>query len=139
MQQSTLVGGRDFEHKLENEGREQNRMQDTRRRQMSQQNVGTAQPGQRAAGRTDALRGSNEYGEGNYAGTRQYDKATKEYAESGRVEGAARAAAPKSEAEAREMQAAEDEGKRHAKGEDPALTRRPSPASGSARPGREEE
>jgi hypothetical protein len=139
VQQSTLGGGRDFEHKLENEGREQNRMQDTQRRQMSQQNVGAGQQAQRASGQVDALRGSNEYGEGNYAGTRQYDKATKEYAESGRVEEAARAAAPKSEAEAREMQAAEDEGKRHAKGEDPALTRHSPPASGTPRSGRGED
>jgi hypothetical protein len=138
VQQSTLGGGRDFEHKLENEGREQNRMQDTRRRQMSQQNAPGGQSAQRASGQVDALRGGNEYGEGNYAGTRQYDKATKEYAESGRVEQAARAAAPKSDAEAREMEAAEAEGKRHAKGEDPALTRA-APSQNTPRPGREEE
>ena len=138
VQQSTLGGGRDFEHKLENEGREQNRMQDTQRRQMSQQNVGTGQQAQRASGEVDALRGGNQYGEGNYAGTRQYDEATKAYAESGRVEDAARAAAPKSEAEAREMEAAEAEGKRHAKGEDPALTRG-APSQKTPRPGREEE
>jgi len=133
VQQSTLGGGRDFEHKLENEGREQNRMQDTRRRQMSQQDAGTGQQAQRGSNSVDALRGSNEYGEGNYAGTRQYDEATREYAESGRVEEAARAAAPKSEAEAREMQAAEDEGKRRAKGEDPALTRGSASPSGTSR------
>jgi hypothetical protein len=138
VQQSALGGGRDFEHKLENEGREQNRMQDTRRRQMSQQNAPAGQPAQRASGELDALRGGAEYGEGNYAGTRQYDKATKEYTESGRVEQAARAATPKSDAEAREMEAAEAEGKRHSKGEDPALTRG-TPSQHTPRPGREEE
>jgi hypothetical protein len=137
VQQSTLGGGRDFEHKLENEGREQNRMQDTRRRQMSQQN---APAGQKEGGsrQVDALRGGNPYGEGSYAGTRQYDKAAKEYAESGRVEQAARDAAPRSDAEAREMDAAEAEGKRRAKGEDPALTRG-APSPNVPRPGREEE
>lgn len=139
VQQSQLGGGRDFEHKLENEGREQNRMQQAQRRelqsgQMGQQNAGASQ---RASGQMDALRGGGQYGEGNYAGTRQYDQATKDFAESGRVEEAARAAAPKSDAEAREMDAAEAEGKRHAKGEDPALTR--GSPGGGPRPGREEE
>ena len=81
--------------------------------------------------------GQNVYGEGNYAGTRQYDDATKRYVESGRVEEAARAAAPKTNAEAREMDAAEAEGKRRAKGEDPALDRPASPDV--PRPGHEEE
>jgi len=138
VQQSTLGGGRDFEHKLENEGREQNRRQDTRRQQMSGQGVSGGQQSRGASGEVDALRGGNQYGEGNYAGTRQYDKATKEYAESGRVEQAARAAAPKSDAEAREMEAAEAEGKRHAKGADPALTRG-APTQKTPRPGHEEE
>jgi len=66
----------------------------------------------------------NVYGEGNYAASRQYNDATREFVESGRVEQAARDAAPQSDADALQMQAAEDEGKRHAKGEDPALSRR---------------
>jgi len=37
---------------------------------------------------------------------------------------AAKDAAPTSDADALQMQAAEDEGKRHAKGEDPALNRK---------------
>lgn len=115
-QQSQLGGHRDFTHRMENEGREQNREQRDMLRQQSGQNV---------------------HGEGNYAATRQYDDATKQYVESGRVEDAARAAAPKSEAEAREMEAAEAEGKRHAKGEDPALNRGAS--SDTPRPGHEEE
>lgn len=139
VQQSQLGGHRDFEHRLENEGREENRMQQAEQRQMSQQNAPAAGEATHAPGQLDALRGGGEYGEGNYAGTRQYDRATKDYAESGRVEQAARAAAPKSDAEAREMESAEAEGKRRAKGEDPALTRGPSPSSGGPRPGREEE
>jgi hypothetical protein len=82
------------------------------------------------------------HGEGNYAATRQYNERTKQFMASGGVEPAARAAAPKSDAEVREMKAAEAEGKRHAKGEDPALNRRSktSPESPSTpRPGREEE
>jgi hypothetical protein len=123
VQQSQLGGGRDYEHKLENEGREQNRLQQAQRQQTSQQNAQGTPQAPRASGGLDALRGGGEHGEGSYAGTRQYDQATKRFAESGRVEEAARAAAPKSPAEAREMEAAEAEGKRHAKGEDPALTR----------------
>jgi hypothetical protein len=69
----------------------------------------------------------NVYGEGNYAASRQYNDATREFVESGRVEQAARDAAPDSDADALQMQAAEEEGKRHAKGEDPALSRRSSP------------
>jgi hypothetical protein len=115
-QQSQLGGHRDFAHRMENEGREQNREQRDTLREQGGQNV---------------------HGEGNYAATRQYDDATKQYVESGRVEGAARAAAPKSHDEAREMEAAEAKGKSRAKGEDPALNR---PASPDApRPGHEEE
>ena len=128
-QQSQLGGYRDYEHRVENEGREQNRMQQAERRQMSQRNAGNESPGQ-----MDALRGGGDHGEGSYAGTRQYDEAVKDFAESGRVEHAARAAAPKSQAEAREMEAAEAEGKRRAKGEDPALAR----GSGNAGRGNEE-
>jgi hypothetical protein len=49
----------------------------------------------------------NEYGEGNYAATRQYNRATKRFVESGRVERAARDAAPRSPEEAAEMKRAE--------------------------------
>jgi hypothetical protein len=82
----------------------------------------------------------NVYGEGNYAASRQYNEATKNFAQSGRAEPAARAAAPRSESEAREMADAEAEGKRHAKGEDPALNRRSrTPQSPAPRPGKEDE
>ena len=119
-QQSQLGGHKDFTHRMENEGREQNRE------------------------RADVLReqsGENVHGEGNYAASRQYDDATKRYVEAGRVEDAARAAAPRSEAEARDMAAAEAAGKRRAKGEDPALERRAPPGRSpdAPRPGHEEE
>ena len=120
-QQSQLGGNRDFTHKMENEGREQNREQQNMRREQSQQNV---------------------HGEGNYAASKQYNDATKDYAKSGRAEPAARAAAPKSDADARAMDAAEAEGKRHAKGEDPALSRGASASGASSetpRPGHEEQ
>ena len=85
----------------------------------------------------------NVHGEGNYAASRHYDDATKKFTESGRVEPAARAAAPRSDADAREMAAAEAEGKRHSKGEDPALNRKASQKAPESpdtpRPGQEEE
>jgi hypothetical protein len=62
-----------------------------------------------------------EYGEGNYKASREYNKATKEFVESGRVEQAARDAAPEDESEAMQMANAEAEGRRRAKEEDPAL------------------
>lgn len=127
-QQSQLGGHKDFTHRMENEGREQNR---------EQQDV------QRQQGEEGQQGGQSVYGEGNYAASRQYNEATKEYTQSGGVEQAARAAAPKSDTEARQMKAAEAEGKRHAKGEDPALTRGPSGQSTEStrtpRPGHEEE
>lgn len=58
-------------------------------------------------------------GEGNYDGTRRYDKAAHEFAESGKVEEAARAARPRSPEEAEELIRAERAAKSHSKGEDP--------------------
>ena len=60
-------------------------------------------------------------GEGDYEAGRRYDKATREFAESGRVEPAARDAAPDDASEAEELERAEAEGKSHSKGEDPLL------------------
>ena len=56
-------------------------------------------------------------GEGDYEAGRRYDKAAREFAESGKVEPAAHDAAPESSAEAEEMKRAEDIGKSHSKGE----------------------
>jgi len=102
------------------------------------------QPGQQggdaSAGRQQGQ--DNVHGEGNYAASRDYNERTKRFVDSGQVEQAARDAAPDSEAEALQMAAAEAEGKRHAKEEDPALSRKSSkrgPEDTSApKPGHEE-
>lgn len=109
----------------------------TRDNRPGQGREGNRQQGQQAESGGRQQEGQNVHGEGNYAATRQYDDATKKYVESGRVEDAARAAAPKSQSEAREMDAAEAAGKRRAKGEDPALNR--SASADTPRPGHEEE
>jgi hypothetical protein len=56
-------------------------------------------------------------GEGDYEAGRRYDKAAREFAESGKVEPAAHDAAPADADEAKELERAEDEGKSHSKGE----------------------
>jgi hypothetical protein len=48
-----------------------------------------------------------QYGEGNYAATRQYNEGVKDHVEHHDIEKDARDAAPKSDAEAREMEEAE--------------------------------
>ena len=89
---------------------------------------GDKSPGKQQGSGNDADRAQqgqqNVHGEGNYAASRDYNERTKRFVESGQVEEAARAAEPGSEAEALQMAAAEAEGKRHAKGEDPALSRK---------------
>lgn len=60
---------------------------------------------------------NNVQGEGDYDAARRYDKAAKEFAESGKVEPAARDAAPQTAAEAEELKRAEEAGKSHSKGE----------------------
>jgi hypothetical protein len=61
-------------------------------------------------------------GEGDYDAARRYDKAAREFAESGKVEPAAHEAAPGSAAEADEMKRAEEIGKSHSKGEGPLVS-----------------
>ncbi len=61
------------------------------------------------------------HGEGNYQASREYNQATRKFAQSGNVERAARKAAPKSKREAEEMKRAEDTGRSRSKGEDPEL------------------
>ena len=68
--------------------------------------------------------GKGEYGEGNYKASREYNEKTKQFVESGKVDDAARDAAPQDAAEARELERAESEGRRRAKEEDPALLKR---------------
>jgi hypothetical protein len=55
-------------------------------------------------------------GEGNYDATRRYDKSASDFAKSGKVDKAARDAAPKTDAEEADMKRAEEVGKSHAKG-----------------------
>lgn len=57
-------------------------------------------------------------GEGNYDATRRYDKAAHEFAQSGKVDDAARAAKPASPEEAEALKRAERAGRSHSKGED---------------------
>jgi len=61
-------------------------------------------------------------GEGDYEAARRYDKASREFAESGKVEPAAHDAAPENTREADELERAEDEGKSHSKGEGPLVS-----------------
>lgn len=60
-------------------------------------------------------------GEGSYSGSKDYNERTRSFVESGKVDQAARKAAPQSEQDKQAMQKAERIGKQHAKGEDPAL------------------
>ena len=66
-------------------------------------------------------------GEGDYEAGRRYDKASREFAQSGRVEPAARDAAPDDAAGAAELEQAEQEGKSHSKGEGPLVSERRKP------------
>lgn len=67
--------------------------------------------------------GDGVQGEGDYKAAREFNEAERKFVVSGKVAGAARAAAPKSDAEEREMIAAEEKGKRRAKDEGPTLTK----------------
>jgi hypothetical protein len=63
----------------------------------------------------------NVYGEGNYEASRQFNESSRKFVESGRVEQAARDAAPKNEREAAEMKQAERAALLRAKETDPAV------------------
>jgi hypothetical protein len=67
----------------------------------------------------------NVYGEGNYEATRQYNEATKKFVESGKVEEAARDAAPRSPEEAQEMKQAEQAALLRAKESPPEIKEPP--------------
>jgi hypothetical protein len=54
-------------------------------------------------------------GEGSYSGTKDYNKRTEKFVESGKVEKAASEARPRNEQEAHEMQKAERLGRKRAK------------------------
>ena len=59
-----------------------------------------------------------DYGEGNYKGTRDYNRGLKDHVEHHDIEKDARDAAPRSAAEEKEMEEAERIGKSKARGED---------------------
>ncbi len=59
----------------------------------------------------------HQYGEGNYAATREYNKGVKRHVETADVEGEARDAAPRTAAEEKEMTQAERIGRSKARGE----------------------
>jgi hypothetical protein len=63
-------------------------------------------------------------GEGDYEAARRYDKASRDFAQSGRVEPAAHDAAPDDAREAAELEQAEQKGKSHSKGEGPLVSKR---------------
>ena len=63
-------------------------------------------------------------GEGDYEAGRRYDKASREFAHSGKVEPAARDAAPEDAREAAELDDPEQKGKSHSKGEGPLVSKR---------------
>jgi hypothetical protein len=64
-------------------------------------------------------------GEGNYDAAKEFDQAEEKFVKSGKVEQAARDAEPKDIQEQKEIERAEEEGKKRAKDEDPQLERRP--------------
>ena len=64
---------------------------------------------------------NSNQGEGNVEAARRYDEAQKRFVDSGKVEQAARDAAPANDGEAEAMKKAEEAGKSHAKSEDPTV------------------
>jgi hypothetical protein len=65
--------------------------------------------------------GKDLQGEGNYEASRRYRERTEQFIESGRVEEAAKKAAPRSDEEAQELDRAEELGQSHMAEEDPQL------------------
>lgn len=61
---------------------------------------------------------SGVQGEGDYASAEKYNQKARSFAESGKVEQAAKNAAPRDQREADEMRKAEDEGRSHSRGKD---------------------
>lgn len=71
--------------------------------------------------RKDVHPGKEMQGEGNYEAARRYNEAVREHVKGADVEDEARDAEPRDSDEARELERAEDEGRSHAKDEDPLL------------------
>ena len=83
----------------------------------------------------------NVYGEGNYAASRRYYADVKKFVDSGRVDAAARDAAPKSSADAAEMRQAEEAALLRAKGKKqaPPIKEPDAPPPSIDDPGKERE
>ncbi len=73
----------------------------------------------------DTSIGSANQGEGNVDAARNYNRATRDFVESGQVDDAARKADPRSSAEAGDLERAEREGRARARDEDPTVARDP--------------
>jgi hypothetical protein len=88
-------------------------------RELQQQPERESDPQQQRAGGTDLGRpeGSQVEGEGSYTASREYQKNIKQYLEKADVDKDAEAARPRSEEEARDLEAAEREARSHSKGE----------------------
>jgi hypothetical protein len=88
-------------------------------RVLQQQPPRDSDPQQQRAGATDLQpEGEGQVeGEGSYSATRDYQKNIKGYLDKADVEKDAEASRPRSEAEARELEEAEREGKSHSRGE----------------------
>ena len=76
-----------------------------------------APPGQGSQGQQQQGGQGEQYGEGSYKGTKQYNEGMKEHVKHHDIEGEARAAAPRSEEEARDMEEAERIGRSKSRGE----------------------
>jgi hypothetical protein len=74
-------------------------------------------PAGKANGRNSRTNGVQ--GEGDYAAARRYQHDTDRFIESGKVDGAARRARPRTAGESNDLQRAEDVGRARSRGEDP--------------------
>jgi hypothetical protein len=83
----------------------------------SESEAGQQQSGAREFQDKPDAKGNQEMGEGSYEATRNYQRDIEDYLKKADVDADAKAAKPKSEQEAREMDAAEREGRSHSKGE----------------------
>jgi hypothetical protein len=86
-------------------------------RVLQQQPARHSDPQQQRAGATDFQQRGQVEGEGSYSASRDYQKNIKEYLDKADVASDAENAKPHSEAEARELEEAEREGRSHSKGE----------------------
>ena len=86
---------------------------------LQQQPERESDPGQQQQGSTEfqSRPGGQVEGEGSYTATREYQKDIQDYLDKADVQADADKARPRSEAEARELEQAEREGRSHSKGE----------------------